>query len=226
MTAPALVRLPPTALDVAVARAVARRATPRVERLLQVVTWLADEKIVLAGAGALWLHAHLVSRDRAARRRADRLLAAVALAGALPHVFKRLVDRKRPDRAVVHGLRHGIPRSGNRWDSFPSGHAVHLGAAAPMLRAMAPRRLRPLIWPAAAALAATRIALLAHYPSDVAVGLAVGALVDAAADRVLPSPRARKADELRAVDALFLARRGEMCAGDDQPARALGLDRL
>src|SRR5258708_4493152 len=157
MTAPALMRLPPSRVDLAVARAAARRATPPLERTLQVVTWLADEKIVLLGAVAVWLHARLRSRDGSARQRADRLLISVALAGALPHLFKRWIDRKRPDRTVVHLVRHGVPRSGRAWDSFPSGHALHLGAAAPALRDLAPPRLRPLVWPAAAALAATRV---------------------------------------------------------------------
>jgi len=103
------------------------------------------------------------------------MLCAVALAGVVPHAFKRVVDRMRPDRAVVHGSRHGIPRSGNAWDSFPSGHALHLGAAAGSVARLVPAVARPLVWPAAVALASVRIMLLAHYLTDVAAGLALGA---------------------------------------------------
>jgi membrane-associated phospholipid phosphatase len=108
-------------------------------------------------------------------READRMLCSVALAGALPHAFKHLVDRERPDRALVHGPRHGIPKSGNAWDSFPSGHALHLGAAAGSIARLVPAPARPFVWPAVIALASVRIMLLAHYPSDVAAGLAMGA---------------------------------------------------
>jgi hypothetical protein len=32
----------------------------------------------------------------------------------LPHLLKRLIDQKRPDRCMVHGPRRGIPRSVRR----------------------------------------------------------------------------------------------------------------
>src|SRR4051812_4680775 len=126
MSEPAPLRLPPTRADLAVARTIADNVTPRIEQIAQPLTWLADEKLVLALAAGVWLHAYLQSGKRVARRRADRLLGAVIAAGAVPHLVKHAIDRKRPDRAVVHFRRHGIPRSGNPWDSFPSGHAVHL----------------------------------------------------------------------------------------------------
>ena len=105
------------------------------------------------------------------------MLGSVALAGFLPHIFKRLVNRKRPNRAEVHIIRHGVRRLGDKWDSFPSGHALHLGALAVPLSRLAPSGIRPVVWPACVALAATRIVLLAHYPTDVAAGLALGALL-------------------------------------------------
>ena len=199
MTAPALFRLPPTRADLAVARAIANHVTPRLEHATQPLTWLADETLVLALVAGVWLHARLAPRDLAARRRADRLLGAVIAAGAVPHLVKHLVDRKRPDRTVVHLRRHGVPRSGNPWDSFPSGHAVHLGAAAPMLRHLAPPGLRPFVWPAAAALAATRLLLLAHYPTDVATGLAGGVLLDRAVGWLLGRVRALNSAAPRTV---------------------------
>src|SRR5205807_5269180 len=107
-----LIRLPPTSSDLAVAKACAENASPGLERALRVITWLADEKIMLGGAVLFWLYARAGSRQHALAHDADRMLCSVALAGALPHVFKRLVDRKRPDRVVVHGRRHGVPRSG------------------------------------------------------------------------------------------------------------------
>ena len=108
------------------------------------------------------------------------MLAGAVIASALPHLLKRIVRRRRPDRTVVHGKRHGIPRSGNPWDSFPSGHALHVGALARDLHALSTPALRPLLWSALAGLAASRVLLLAHYPSDVIGGLALGAAIDAA----------------------------------------------
>jgi membrane-associated phospholipid phosphatase len=169
-----IVTLRPSRLDVAISKRCARAATPARERSLQIMTWLADEKILLGAVGLFWLNARLRPHDEGLRREADRMLLGIAIAGVVPHVFKHLVNRKRPDR-MVHGPRHGIPRSGDAWDSFPSGHALHLGAVAGPLARLAPRSAKPLIWIGLLGLASTRIMLLAHYASDVAAGLIMGA---------------------------------------------------
>ena len=174
------VSLPPTRADLAIARACARHATPGLERTLQALTWAADEKVILAGTAAFWVGTRGARCSEATRRRANHMLACAVVASALPHVIKRIVQRRRPDRTVVRGNRHGIPLSGNAWDSFPSGHALHLGALARTTHALLPAPLRPVMWPAFAALAASRVLLLAHYPSDVIGGLALGAGIDAA----------------------------------------------
>jgi len=142
---------------------------------MRVLTWLADEKILLGVVGLFWLNAQLRPAKEDVRHESSLMLLSVVAAGLLPDLFKFLVDRKRPDRAVVHGRRHGIPRSGNPWDSFPSGHAVHLGAIAGPLTRLTPKRFRPLVWTGLLGLASTRIVLLAHYASDVIAGLAIGA---------------------------------------------------
>ena len=139
------------------------------------MTWLADEKILLGVVGLFWLNAQFSPQTKEVRHEANRMMLSVAIAGLLPDVFKYLVNRKRPDRALVHGARHGIPRSGDAWDSFPSGHAVHLGAIAGALTRLAPAHLKPLVWTGLLGLASTRVLLLAHYASDVAAGLAIGA---------------------------------------------------
>jgi membrane-associated phospholipid phosphatase len=170
-----LVTLPPSRLDVAIGKDLARAATPARQRSLRVITWLADEKILLSLVGLFWLNGRLRPHGEDIHREADRMLLGVALAGVVPHIFKHFVNRKRPDRTLVHGSRHGIPRSGDAWDSFPSGHAVHLGAIAGPLVRLAPTSIRPLVWTGLLGLASTRIMLLAHYASDVAAGLIIGA---------------------------------------------------
>jgi hypothetical protein len=111
------------------------------------------------------------------RRRSAMECCCVGRATALAQTLPR---SERPARRVVHGRRHRIPRSGNRFDSFPSGHALHLGALASALTRTGPSRLRPFIWPTAIGLASTRLLLLAHYVSDVVAGLVLGVATDCA----------------------------------------------
>ena len=166
--------LPPTRTDLAMSKALVGIATPGTERMLRILTWLADEKLMLTAVAMFWATVRLEPGSAKVRREADRMLLGVAIAGLLPHLFKHIINRRRPDRAVVHGPRHGIPRSGDAWDSFPSGHAVHIGAlAGPLLRA-APSAARPFLGAGLAGLAATRVLLLAHYASDVLAGLLIG----------------------------------------------------
>ena len=179
-----LVSLPPTAADLAVARAAARHASTREETTLRVVTWAADEHLVCAAAAAFWIYGRLLRRDATLARNADRVLACALVSAIVPHGIKRVVDRKRPNRSVVHWPRHGIPKSGKPYDSFPSGHAMHIGALASAVAEIVSPAFRPLVWCGATALAATRILLLAHYPSDVLAGLGLGVLVNKAVDRL------------------------------------------
>jgi PAP2 superfamily protein len=110
---------------------------------------------------------------------------AVLVASALPHVLKHLFDRQRPDRSVMRGRRRrGIPRSGEPYDSFPSGHAINIGAIAGPLARLVPPHLRPAVWPVLTLLAASRVLLLAHYPSDVAAGLVLGTFIERVTDQL------------------------------------------
>jgi hypothetical protein len=94
-----------------------RAATPGRERALRVMTWLADEKILLGLMGLFWLNAPLRPHRQEVRHEANRMVLSVGHAGLLPDVFKHFVNRKRPDRALVHGPRkvsrgpetHGTP---------------------------------------------------------------------------------------------------------------------
>lgn len=176
------IQLPATTADETIARAVAQEVHPAGEAALRAATYLADERFLLVGAAAFWAGCRLFARDRGLRRRADHL-ALCALASALiPHGIKKIVDRERPDRKipVPRRRRHGIPRSGRPYDSFPSGHAVHMGAFAAALSRDRSAGVRAAVWSTAAVLASTRIFLLAHYPTDVAAGLGLGAALEAA----------------------------------------------
>ena len=168
-------QLAPTKLDKRVARAVARHASPAVERPARLLTWAADEHVLLAISAALWLASR--DGDDHARRQADHLLLSVGATAILPHLLKRVIDQERPDRRMIHGRRHGIPRSGNPYDAFPSGHAMHVGAVASAVSWASPKSA-PVAWGLAGLVAATRIVLLAHWTTDVVAGLVMGTLVE------------------------------------------------
>jgi len=58
-----IVTLRPSRLDVAISKRCARAATPARGRSLRIMTWLADEKILLGPVGLFWLNARLRSHD-------------------------------------------------------------------------------------------------------------------------------------------------------------------
>jgi membrane-associated phospholipid phosphatase len=170
----ALLTVKPTALDRIIAQAVARHARISLEKSAELLTLAADEKVVLAVVGGLVV-ASLFGSTR--HRRAGAYLAANAVISAMvPHVLKRLVDQRRPDRTVRRAGR-GIPRSGKPNDAFPSGHAVHVGALAAALTRL-DRRIGPAAWGVGGVIASTRMLLLAHWASDVFAGLALGVLIE------------------------------------------------
>lgn len=164
-----------TQLDQRVAQAIARNANPAVERPARLLTWAADEHVLYVIAAGLWLVAR--AGDDRDRRQTDHLALSVVATAVLPHLLKRLIDQERPDRSMVHGRRHGIPRSGKAYDAFPSGHAMHAGAVASAVSWAYPK-WTPIAWGIGLVVAVTRIVLLAHWTMDVLAGLAMGTLVE------------------------------------------------
>jgi undecaprenyl-diphosphatase len=169
------ISLPPAAADRTIARFAARHTTPGIQKAVRVITCAADEHLVCAAAVAAWMLSRLTNRPE--RAVTDHLLATVAASAALPHLIKKMVDQERPDRCMVGVDRRGVETSGKPRDAFPSGHGVHIGAVASALSWMYPRRA-PLIWAIGGTLAASRVAVLAHWPTDVLAGLAMGVAVE------------------------------------------------
>jgi membrane-associated phospholipid phosphatase len=165
----------PTKFDLAIARAIARHTSPAPEEVSKVVTWGADEHILIGLAVGWWL----LSRGRPApqRQASDHVLLTTTVASVLPHLLKSAFNQVRPDRRTVRGHLHGIPLSGHALDAFPSGHAIHIGALASAAAELPPRQ-RYSVWTVGACLVLTRVVLLAHWTSDVAAGLAIGATLE------------------------------------------------
>jgi hypothetical protein len=169
------IRVPPTSADVSIANAIAAHTGRSTEQAAQALTWGADEHILCALAGGWWLYCR--NKDANHRSASDHVLLTTLVASALPHLLKAIFDQQRPDRTTVRGHWRGIPLSGKRLDSFPSGHAVHVGALASAATVL-PKNQRNMVWSIGTALVLTRIVLLAHWVSDVAIGLAVGAIAE------------------------------------------------
>ena len=122
------IRVRPTSADVSIANAIATHTGREPEEVAEALTWGGDEHVLAALAGAWWLYCR--NKDAGHRLASDHILLTTIVASALPHLLKVLFDQERPDRTTVRGHWRGIPLSGKRLDSFPSGHAVHIGALA------------------------------------------------------------------------------------------------
>lgn len=171
----------PTATDVRIANAIAARTDPLAEHTAELLTWGADEHVLIALATAWWLFSRGQSCGR--RNAADHVLITTLVASVLPHFLKTVFNQRRPDRLTIRGHWRGIPRSGNSMDAFPSGHALHVGALASAASQLS-RTPRNAVWLVGAGLVATRVVLLAHWTSDVIAGLAIGSLVERLLRRV------------------------------------------
>jgi undecaprenyl-diphosphatase len=102
------------------------------------------------------------------------LFFAIGLPGLVFSALKRLVGRARP--LVEGGIDPFVYRPFGwhvEYASLPSGHAIDAFAIAAAVGAFWPR-LRPLLWSYAVAIALSRVVLLAHFPSDVAMGAVIG----------------------------------------------------
>jgi membrane-associated phospholipid phosphatase len=165
----------PTAFDRALANTVAHHVSAPLERFSRILTLLADERLLLAATFAVWAISR-PSSSEVVRRNADHIALSVMATAIIPHLMKNCVAQTRPDRHV-HGPRHGIPKSGYRSDAFPSGHAMHMGAIASAVSWMAPN-WRWLAWTVAGLISTTRVVLLAHWASDVLIGLGLGTMVE------------------------------------------------
>jgi membrane-associated phospholipid phosphatase len=108
-----------------------------------------------------------------------RMLLAHELATAAKSAVKHRVHRRRPRSASgKHDEKpHAGHRSGKEDTSFPSGHSAGAMAVASAFSALYPEHRNPALI-AAGAVALAQIPRCAHYPTDVGVGLTIGAAAD------------------------------------------------
>jgi membrane-associated phospholipid phosphatase len=186
----ALVTVHPFAFDETIAREVSSYTDPRIEHVAAALTWGADEHVVAGLAALGWLLSRR-SPNPSHRQVAKHALVCSLATAVLPHLMKGLINQERPDRLTVEGHLRGVPFSGNANDAFPSGHALHVGAAI-SAATLLPAKWRNAIWAAGVVLVGTRIVLLAHWTSDVVAGLAIGAGLERGLSKLTLSPRQRR----------------------------------
>lgn len=125
----------------------------------------------------------LVRRDPRMIGAGARMLITHELATAVKSAIKGRINRKRPRSAS--GKDEEKPRPGHDRDkeesSFPSGHSAGATAAGAAFAAVYPEYRFPAL-AASAAIALAQIPRRAHYPTDVAVGVAIGAASAGAVD--------------------------------------------
>lgn len=156
-------------LEIAVCLRINRYGRPRsVRRFFAVVSRLGDGPYWwLIGCGCV-----LLRRQQALPFLART--AAAAAAGLLIYkMLKRRLTRERP-YVANDGILCGTPPL-DRY-SFPSGHTLHAVVFTTMFASFEPLLLL-VTAPFALLVAASRIVLGLHYPSDVIAGAVIGALV-------------------------------------------------
>jgi undecaprenyl-diphosphatase len=160
------------------------RGRPQVDRAAAAVSNLADY-------GLVWiLLALFKARRRGPNRR--RAIAALGLAGVSSYVVNRAVksavERERPGEHLEASVR--TPSS----SSFPSGHTLAAFGTAFALSESTPETAAYVGF--AGAVAASRVHLRAHHPSDVLGGAAIGSVLGLALrpvlNRLTPGSRRRR----------------------------------
>ncbi len=158
-----------------------------------IASWLAELSpagkfhwyMIPALAGLLWAaFADWPARNRRGRGRLSLIYAQSAFAlntllitFVTNNILKVVIGRARPRHFAEHGPAYFEPMTaGYDFASFPSGHATACGTVAAILIIWFPRWFLPvmLVFPA---IAISRVAVGAHYPSDVAAGFFYGFLV-------------------------------------------------
>jgi membrane-associated phospholipid phosphatase len=158
-------------LDPLFREAIAPWRTPGFVSVMKAVTTLGEGWLL--GVGALvmaWIGSRFGRRDLV--RAGLVAVPALIASGLIARVVKILIARPRPT-TVVEGLGHWTPSFSAAFNAFPSGHATSAFTFAAVLAAVLPS-WRGTFYASAAVIAFSRVAVDAHFLSDVVAGGLLG----------------------------------------------------
>jgi undecaprenyl-diphosphatase len=156
------------------------RGDPVADRVFYAASALGDFGLVWTICAA----ARGLRGGRRNERAAVRALAGVAIESIVVNVgVKSLFRRVRPRRQEPHPQPFRQPLT----SSFPSGHSTAAFCAFVLLSEGDP--LWPLYLGTASLVAASRVYVKIHHPSDVAAGMAIGLALGLLGRRLAPLPR-------------------------------------
>jgi membrane-associated phospholipid phosphatase len=172
--------------DVAVARAAAPYSETPLVRAISQIGKLGDQPPMRLLSG-LTLAAGLLSGNGRLARAGLRMAAAHELATLGKNFVKHRIDRTRPQVLTREGRYKMQPgdHEAKEETSFPSGHSAGAVAVGRAFARDFPEH-KALAHGGAAAIALAQIPRCTHYPTDVAVGIAIGAAAEALVSAILP----------------------------------------
>lgn len=140
----------------------------------EIVTRAGQSEWYLTGGAAVWLWFR--RRNRRASLSGLFLFASVAASGLAVDLLKAVIGRARPHLLLEQGV-YGFDglHIEHAWTSFPSGHSATAFSAALALALLFPRFRLPFL-AAGLLIAISRVVLCQHYPGDIVVGSAIGAV--------------------------------------------------
>lgn len=168
--------------DIAVAEALTPVSEQPAIKLFGKAGELGDQPPLYMLSGGV-IAAGLATGDARTLRAGARMLAAHAVATMIKNVFKRCVDRTRPN--LISENDQYESGKGTRFDteynSFPSGHTASSIAVARALGREYPGQ-KDMALGLASSIAGLQVIRGKHYLSDIAAGVAIGIAAEAAVD--------------------------------------------
>lgn len=174
--------------DVALAFGAMKRDTPALISFFTTITDIGKSQWYLYPLGLLCLACGLMLRWKLQPQRRALWLALlqmsgfvfanIALSGLAVDCIKIIIGRPRPVLLLEQDIFNQFTSFSftSRWWSFPSGHSATILSLALAAGAICPRWRRPLLL-LAGTVAASRVIVTAHYPSDVLGGLLIASMI-------------------------------------------------
>jgi membrane-associated phospholipid phosphatase len=149
----------------------------RIKNIFELITLLGISTPYLAATFAGFVYFKFIKKNPVLANASIFLFAAIALAGLANDLIKALVGRSRPCLLITQGI-YGFEPFADRYfyASFPSGHSNTIAALCYGFWVVT-GRFKSIWLIIALAVMASRVAVGAHFPSDVMFGAYLGVIV-------------------------------------------------